>query len=376
MSKYSIDNDLDDGYVTYLYEKIPILEKKNKEGVELLQLVLNYIESTEKGLNTQDILDNIKNSIKYIVNQKQPNIRNGININAFNNNNKEFINGNKKYTKRYPIKALALIEGIILVTLNYYQQNFPNTEIIITNSEKKNNTKKINFVMNKVQGINLGNYILNLYKTKNSIKKKETITFSLLQKIAEKLKYLQDNFNFIHGDFHSGNIFIEKNWFGYNITFIDVEYSTIKLPTKNNKTIILTSPLNENMSRKKILNINKNKEPELKALDLFHLIQDIKSFDNPDRIKNINNKKKIDELKELISKLSKLYKIPCKLSKKLHNSTRISGFFNDNYSKLIPENFIKIKNIDSINNLKRKINNLNVKNNSVLINCKNGYATP
>jgi hypothetical protein len=229
--------------------------------------------------------------------------------------------------------------------------------------------------MNKVQGIDLGNYILNLYKKNISNKQKETITFSLLQKIAEKLKYLQDNFNFIHGDFHSGNIFIEKNWFGYNITFIDVEYSTIKLPTKNNIKIILTTPLNENMSRKKILNINE--EPNLKALDLFHLIQDIKSFDKSDRIKNIKNNKKIDELKELISKLSKLYKRPCKLSSKLHNSTRISGFFNNNYSKLIPENFIKIKNIDSINNLKRKINNLNKKNNSVLINCINsGYTTP
>lgn len=211
MSKYSI-NDLDDNYKNYLYLKIPILQEKNKDGVELLQLVLDYIEITEKGLNTQDILDNIKNSIKYIVNQKKPNIKiSFINNNAFNNNNKEFINGNKKYTKRYPIKALALIEGIILVTLNYYQQNFPNTEIIITNSKKNINTKKINFVMNKVKGIDLGNYILNLYKRDDiNSYQKETITFSLLQKIAEKLKYLQDNFSFIHGDFHSGNIFIKK----------------------------------------------------------------------------------------------------------------------------------------------------------------------
>ena len=111
---------------------------------------------------------------------------------------------------------------------------FPNTKIEITNSMQNVHTKEIKFVMNKVKDIDLGNYILNLYKRDDiNSYQKETITFNLLQKIAEKLKYLQDNFSFIHGDFHSGNIFVQqKNNNDYNIKFIDVEYSTIKLPTK------------------------------------------------------------------------------------------------------------------------------------------------
>ena len=163
-----------------------------------------------------------------------------------------------------------------------------------------------------------------------------------------------------------------------NIALLNYQQKKNVNETKKNvnKTIILTSPLNENISRKEILNIHK--EPELKALDLFHLIQDIKSFDNLNTIKKINNSVKINELKTLITKLSKLYKRPCKLSSKLHNSTRISGFFNDNYSNLIPEKFIQII---SINNIRTPINNnpsptKRKKSSNIIVNCKNGYETP
>lgn len=383
MSKYSID-DLDNDYVKYLYLKIPILKEENKDSVKLLQLVLDYIESTSKKVNYLTYLI-FKKSPKNILEKSFKNII-GHKKNI-ENNKKKFSQTNYKYEKIYNIKVLALIEAIILVTLNYYEKKnknkniiFPNTKIEITNLMQNVNTKEIKFVMNKVKDIDLGNYILNLYKRDDiDSYQKETITFNLLQKIAEKLQYLQDNFSFIHGDFHSGNIFVkENNNNDYNINFIDVEYSTIKLPTKKNvnKTIILTSPLNENISRKEILNINK--EPNLKALDLFHLIQDIKSFDNLNTIKKINNSVKINELKTLITKLSKLYKRPCKLSSKLHNSTRISGFFNDNYSNLIPENFIKILNINTI---RTPINNnpsptKRQKQSSIIVNCNTGYETP
>lgn len=372
MSKYSID-DLDDDYVKYLYLKIPILQEKNKYNVELLQLVLDYIESTSKKVNYFTYLI-FKKSPKNILEESFKNII-GHKKNI-ENNKKKFSQTNNKYEKIYNIKVLALIESIILVTLNYYEKKnknkniiFPNTKIEITNSMQNVNTKEIKFVMNKVKDIDLGNYILNLYKRDDiDSYQKETITFNLLQKIAKKLQYLQDNFSFIHGDFHSGNIFVKENN-NNDIKFIDVEYSTIKLPTKKivnktkknvNKTIILTSPLNENISRKEILNINK--EPNLKALDLFHLIQDIKSFDNLNTIKKINSVK-MKQLITLITKLSELYKIPCKLSSKLHNSTRESRFFNDNYSNLIPENFIKILNINNLKiespkrNLTEKRNN-------------------
>ena len=121
MSKYSI-GDLDNDYVKYLYKKIPILEKKNKEGndgVELLQLVLDYIESTSKKVNYFTYLI-FKKSPKNILEESFKNII-GHKKNI-ENNKKKFSQTNNKYEKIYNIKVLALIESIILVTLNYYEK--------------------------------------------------------------------------------------------------------------------------------------------------------------------------------------------------------------------------------------------------------------
>ena len=360
MNEYLI-SDLKPKYLTYLYKHIPILaygidEKgelynsmltKDKNGTLLLQLILNYckecmlIERSDKeSFIISSSLKNINSFLKKIS-------KNVTFINGFNNNKPIIDYKNNKVIKKYNINALALIEGMILCTLNYYKnrnsnnnKKFPNINVSIND-----NAKKINLKMNIAPGENLGYYIIKLYKSNVSDKNSELL--DILKEISEKLDNLQKNYGFIHGDFHSGNIYIKKNDATsknkYIITFIDFEYSTIKLPSKKNKNIILTSPVSENISRKYILNLDE--EYGLKALDLFHLIDNLKSFERNNT--TINEFKgyfnKFDEYKKFIEKLTALYPYKALNKTKIHIPTREINFFNESYSNLYPENFLNIE---------------------------------
>jgi len=269
-------------------------------------------------------------------------------LNGFNNienNNKSKITYNKNIvTKSYEIDALGLIEGIILCTLNYYKnrnknnnKKFPNINVSISNNETKLNLK-----MSIASGKDLGNYIIDLYKKNINVNDKNSELFNILIEISRKLDYLQKNCGFIHGDFHSGNIFVDKKVDENNgrekyiITFIDFEYSTIKLPS--NKNIILTSPVTENRSRSDILNLD---EDGLKALDIFHLIEDLKTFQMKNKtVREFNGNFK--KFQDFIDKLDRIY--PNKeLESKIHISTRKKDFFNNSFLNLYPENFLTIK---------------------------------
>lgn len=354
MSGYVI-SDLESEYVDYLYEHIPLLEY-SMDGTLLLQYILNYCKECESTKTSKE--SNIRLSslagINLFLKKISGIVKKSNGFNSDNNNEYRIIyNENKKtVTKKNNIDALGLIEGIILCTLNYYKiknknnnKKFPNINVNISP-----NKTKLNLKMSIAPGKDLGNTIIDLYKSNKVIDEKNTELFNILIEISKKLDYLQKNYGFIHGDFHSGNIFVDKKIDEKNgkekyiITFIDFEYSTIKLPS--NKNIILISPVSENISRKYILNLYE--EYGLKALDLFHLIEDFKSFKiRKSTINKFNGH--FDKFNEFINKLNSLY--PNKFSNgKIHISSRSLNFFNESYSNLYPEDFSKLK----LNNLSKK----------------------
>ena len=358
MSGYVI-SDLEPKYVDYLYEHIPLLGY-SIDDILLLQYILNYCKECESIKTSKE--SNIRLSslagINLFLKKISGIVKKSNGFNSDNNNEYRIIyNENKKtVTKKNNIDALGLIEGIILCTLNYYKiknknnnnnKKFPNINVNISP-----NKTKLNLKMSIAPGKDLGNTIIDLYKSNKIIDEKNSELFNILIEISKKLDYLQKNYGFIHGDFHSGNIFVDKKIDEKNgkekyiITFIDFEYSTIKLPS-NKENIILTSPVSENISRKYILNLYK--EDGLKALDLFHLIEDFKSFKiRKSTINKFNGH--FDKFSEFINKLNSLY--PNKFSNgKIHISSRSLNFFNESYSNLYPEDFSKLK----LNNLSKKI---------------------
>lgn len=339
MTDYFI-SDLETKYVEYLYEHIPILKHNN-----LLINILNYCKECKSTKLGKEY--NIKGSSLKIINDILTTFAEVV-IDPFNNSKSEIINTGNKVIKKYKIDALGLIEGIIFATLNYYNQ----TNNLNVNVNTKN--KRIKLIMSKAPGIDLASYIINLYKSNETIDEKNNILFNILKEISRKLDYYQKNYGFIHGDFHSENIFVNNGI----ITFIDFEYSTIRLPS--NKNIILTTPVEENISRKNILDLHN--ENTLKALDLFHLIENLKSFRENDHTKN-QFRGHINEFKELnlfIDKLTKLYKNKYK-NGKIHTIRIDPGFFNLSFSYLYPENFAML-NYESLNNI--KINNSSSKTSS------------
>jgi hypothetical protein len=378
MSNYSIE-DLEPKYVEHLYKHIPILaygmdgnnqlynskSTPDVNGTLLLQLILNYCKECESTKTSKE--SNIRLSSLAGINSFLKKMRGNVKtLNGFNNNNNSKVTYNKnKAIKKNHIDALGLIEGIILCTLNYYKnrngnnnKKFPNIKVNISS-----NKTKLNLIMNKAPGDNLGKYIINLYKD-SKITDKNSELFNILIEISKKLDYLQKNYGFIHGDFHSGNIFVkkidEKNGKEkYIITFIDFEYSTIKLPS--NKNIILTSPVSENISRKTILNLYK--EDGLKALDLFHLIENLKSFreNNSTVYKFKNHITEFDNFKKFIDNLTNLYNTQ-NINGKIHLYTIKPGFFNESYSNLYPEIFseIKLNEFPKIPNISTKMSSISL----------------
>ena len=347
MNVYSI-SDLEPEYVEHLYKHIPILAY-DIDNIPLLQQVLNYClecKNKRSANKASFIKYNSLEKIRLSLNK----ITEKINSNSgFNNDNTYVIENNKnnsKIIKVAPIKPLALIEAIIFCTLDYINKNKykNNNKKFIPNINLISNNKKLYLKMSKASGISLGHFIIEIYKD-NEIdeKNKNQLLLDILIEISKKLEYLQKNYGFIHGDFHSGNIFVEydNNSNKIIINFIDFEYSTIKLPSIK-KNIILTSPVSENISRRNILNLHEKNEYPLKALDLFHLIEDLKTFKmkiETVRIFNGNFK----QFQDFLDKLSSLYKINVRLNGKIHISTRKDDFFNESYSNLYPENFSKIK---------------------------------
>ena len=372
-------NDLLPDYKDYLISKIPILNDE-----VLLQSILNYCYET---MNTKyNKIQYIKESLKKFEGRLIE-IYNFIIINK-DETKKAIINiRNQKIIKSSPISAEALIEGVICATLEYYDRNITaNSYININKNDKGKN--RLFITMNKIIGKSLGTYIIeNIYNNENIPQNmKNEVLMIVLKKISERLLYLQKICGFIHGDFHGENIFIIpiNNGNDIDIKFIDFGYSVIRLPTIDNKKIILTGAVSENYERKYVMDLTSSSDEYLKGLDLFHLLQSLKGIENnivmrngnyyfKSDMHNISNEtliifKDYNLFNELLEYLSKLYLINFNKKKfrglsKYHNFTRSNNFYkiDDEYHILYPEKFIYLNiNIQSLNNKKisKKSNSL------------------
>ena len=338
----------------YLCKNIPILKDK-----ELFDYVLNYCYQL-KNYTKSNKDSHLKQGIIKEINSKLTQIKNNYEkINSINSEN-NIINRNNKIIKRHKLSANGLIEGIINCILHYYSDNST-----INSNLKISQNNHFYQIMNKANGISLENFIIELYNSNEN--NKDLLFLNVLKAISEKLDYLQNNYNFIHGDFHSGNIFVylDKNNI-IDITFIDFGYTTINFPFKNN--LLISGITESNLQRRNELNLKE--EPLLKAIDLFHLIQNLKSFELSNKL--LINKKIYNKLNSFFILINKIQNIYFKnFDKKILTNYKTNHFFtssneffsrinynnNSSFEILIPSNFIK--KIDTLlnNNLDLSIKN-------------------
>jgi serine/threonine protein kinase len=314
--------DLNQDYLQKIREKILVL-KNNL----LLQLVLNYSVKLANKKDVSNIISKINRLLFILSNRTEKNYtelsENKENIKKVSGsqiNNQWFetytyLNNenNKKYIKTHKLNAIGLIEAIIQFTVKYYDSNICPSLISmkIENipGEKKKPTKNIRKrfqqkmeYYNSVNYLSLGYYIYELFNSTGFTKEQKIKQLKLiLKKIAEKINELQ-NYGFIHGDFHSGNIYINKN--NNEISFIDFGYSAIKLPQNNGKLtpFLLCVPISTyTSSENKKLRLPYDNN--LKKIDLFHLIENLNSFQYSNE--NINS-----EFTNFINKIRSIYYAP------------------------------------------------------------------
>jgi hypothetical protein len=285
----SID-DLNPDYLAKLKEKIPILKNKL-----LLQLILNY--SVELANNDPDIDSNLQiiNKLIYFLSLQSEipeNLDNStFSLNRPSNSNFEsytYLNEtNEKYVKTHPLNAAALIEAIIQFTLYYYDSSICPQLVIMninniplslenpSNNIRKRFKQKMNFYDEK-NYISLGKHLTNLFKSELSDVEKLIIFKDILIKIANKVKIMQQ-YGFIHGDFHSGNIYLDL---AENIYFIDFGFSCIKLPLNNGSLtdFLLCVPV-PSYTGLKNTKLRFPYSEEIRKIDLFHLMENINTLD-------------------------------------------------------------------------------------------------
>ena len=255
-----INNTIDLKYFNFLKENIPILRNDT-----LWNYVMDYVNviNNIKHSSVQKCIENINktledmhnNAVSYNTNQMN-NLKNGI---VF----KKKIENNIKILKKHNLTAVGLIEGIIQLTLHYYDKD---VTLLSTLKKKKS---KLWQVMLFSENKTLGEIIFEIYKSNSNNFDKNNKCLMIFKEIAKKLNDLQEKCGFIHGDFHSGNILINEN--PKLIQFIDFGYSYICLPGTN-LTIFVPIQDNLNGSLSKISNNNNSK-----SADLFRLIE---SFNN------------------------------------------------------------------------------------------------
>ena len=314
-NKNNLSKIFNDNFIEYLYKKIPIVRYNN-----LLNLIAEYCEKIDK----RWYLNNITRVLRTVY-ELAP-------LGGFNNINNKVFDKNGKIIKSYIIRAHGLIEGIIHTTLNYYNLKF--TTNMNTLNKFNNNIlgPRLYEVMNIADGISLDEYIKNLFNSTIMINEKKEILIKILINISIKLQYLQNICGFIHGDLNEQNIFV--NIETLDIIFIDFGKSTIKLPVYINYNLILSAPSDENLDFQYILDLNEFEQ--LKAIDLFYLIEKLSRFN---RTAFSNFKEYLD----IINFIKMNYKIKVNSSMELFEFVHSSQFFNNSeITKLYPENFIRI----------------------------------
>jgi len=234
-----------------------------------------------------------------------------------------YILSNDKIIKSHKIIPDALIETFINCIV-YYCSNSKvirsNSARIGSNSEDiGSNSARIGSItnswlnysannklyqkMNIAPGMELGEFVTMLYSSDLNIKEKNDTLLTLLKSIAFKLNELQNSCGFIHGDLNIGNVFVKYDDNNENalpeITFIDFGYSSVRLLLQNNSYLIVTAPTEINIKRETPFDILE--EPELRAVDMYHLIDDL-SF-----IESSNFKKNYENFKNFIQDIKSLY---------------------------------------------------------------------
>ena len=306
---------MNENFYNYLTKKISFLDE------DLLKLVIQY-----------SFTSNLTPINKYL-----HSINNNININIPLHNNIIYINND--LGKIHRNMAKGLIESIIHATLNYYERNNKNSEKTIPELIKviKKDGTLIQ-IMKKINGQSLQEYILENRSNSNKL-------LNILKRVAEKLSLLQNNYGFIHGDFHSFNIMISDN----QIYFIDFGRSSMMVPTDNG-FIILTGYIDDVLTKDKIKE-NILVYPHLKAIDLFHLFNDISEY-NISNIRNFMNYIKTMYMKRNVRNMENKNKSFGKKRGPIFNQvsqiTRTNLFlhlnsppYSLNYKFLYPENFAK-----------------------------------
>lgn len=297
-------NDLQDNFVKYLYLKIPFMND------ELLNALLNN--------NNEKIFEIISN-----INNNDMNINNHL----LNKSHDDIVNGLK--------------ESIIHIILNYHENN---NNYIYTIPKLNKVNKKNHKIIERMNYLSdyetLQDMILKIYNNPDIVQKNKML-LTILMIIAKKLAVLQEKCGFIHGDLHSKNIMI-KYEHDFDIKFIDFGRSAIQWPLLNDNIVILHCDISKNINSMKRINNNLDmiKNPHLKAIDLFHLFNDLYLYET-------DNFKNIPELKYLINDIRTKYMIGNVRKKNHHqmiNLTRTTNFLwlnNFNYEFLYPENFEK-----------------------------------
>jgi hypothetical protein len=279
-----------ESYLTFLKANIPILDIG-----ELWNNIMDFVYAingitgiNEEPYNIQECIDKINECLTEMNNVSE------FNFNTKNMNNlkdgKVFKNKkNKIVLKKHPLTAESLIEAIIQLTLHYYDKDVT----LLSTLYKKNGKlmQKMNFSKKKT----LGSIIAEVYSLEVNDNDKDKILLDILIKIAHKLNYLQQTCGFIHGDFHTLNIFYNPDT---GIQLIDFGFSFIRLPGTN---LIIYVPNEKNNGVLYGINSNNNSE----SVDLFHLIESLDKYDNMNRMNTLNYKKIIKKITDRYFKRDK-----------------------------------------------------------------------
>ena len=350
----------------YLLSRIPILADP-----QLYSLVIEYclILNNKKIGDVEYILNEIKKYLNILKNKSIQKI-NEIRMNLENNRLIEkkhpktgelfkLFKLSNKIIKTHSITPEGLIETFINCIL-YYCSNIHNIGSVTNSSLQYSTNNKLYQSMNIAHGMDLGHFVIMLYNSDLQITEKNEILLSVLQTIAFKLKQLQESCGFIHGDLNLGNVFVHFDDNNENIppeiTFIDYGYSSVRLPFNSTETFIISAPTEINIRRNRPFDIIT--DPYLKAVDMYHLIDDLSYIDNNDS--KFNDKKNYSAFKQFIDNIKSLYNLTNTKITRQHkknignfNSTKqnrrkftSSQYFmidTEKYQILIPENFLKIK---------------------------------
>jgi len=251
-SKLKISSDVNSHYLNFLRENIPILN-----DTKLWELIMNYVNAIN-GITRDKVtvcIDKINEYLKTLHN-------NAVNFNITKMNslkNNIVYKDNLGILKKHSINAKSLIEAIIQLTLYYNDSSV--TVVSSLYKTKGSLYQRMNFIENKT----LKNSIYEIYESDMTDFEKNNTVLNILIAIANKLNYLQEKCGFIHGDFHSDNIFINEET--GPIQFIDFGYSYIHLP---GTTLTIFVPIDENINGAlyKISEMDQSK-----SADLFRLIE-------------------------------------------------------------------------------------------------------